>query len=240
MRKGADECYDSRKAKCIQILIDDSTSEIVPLMDKSKDWLHRILTDALHRLSAHIGALLEHRDETELEIRCSMAQTLSEMQSRHVAALVAIEVKRETAHNRIDEREIAEYNAAVTKSRRLAADDQSDMACKVLNDARADLARQRGELHSGEDGKYDRLIGTEVVRQITELNGWRTNLNSQVELVHIACNVGLQGEYKKTTVFVRRSLRKAINDACREVRTKSVHPWATTELTQFTRHLLEL
>jgi predicted HicB family RNase H-like nuclease len=169
-----------------------------------------------------------------------MTRALNEIQTRHITALVAIEVKRTTAHSRIEEREIAGYNAAVAQSRRLAADDQPDMAQKVLNNARDEVARQRGQMHSREDDKYDHLVETEAARQTAELNGWQTNLDSQVELIHTTCNVGIQGEYKKMMVFVQRSLHRAINHTCREIKTKSLHQWVATALTQFTRHLLDL
>jgi hypothetical protein len=240
MKQQAIQALDYDKSKGIQILINSLTSDNSSgLINAFKDWLHQVLTQTLQRLDENIAALDNRKVMRESEFKVDIETVVKEMKARHMKTLTRLESDRAEAIARIDSRQSADYKKTVSVTQLLAADDQVDLAKRMLGDAAGRLEQEKNALRAAANERYDKIVQDEVAKQQSEFALLQSNFNQHIELIQIAYENDVTKERRKTAIFIQRSLLKGINDCSNGLRAIKYRVRVTRELSKYVTDFLE-
>jgi hypothetical protein len=240
LKQQAIQDLDYDKSKGIQILIDSLTGDnSAGLIGAFKEWLRQVLTQTLERLDENIAALDNRKGTREQEFKSDIETVVEEMKSRHMKTLTRLESDRAEAIERINTRQSADYRSAVSVTRLLAADDQADLAKRLLQGAASRLEQDRKGLCDATNEKYDKIIHDEVAKQQAEFALLQANFNQHIALIQLGYENDVKTERRKTAIFIQRTLLKGINDCCTGLKAIKYRTGVTHELTKYVADFLE-
>jgi gas vesicle protein len=240
MKQQAIKDLDYDKSKGIQILINSLTCDNSDgLIAAFKDWLGQVLTQTLQRLDENIAALDDRTARRTSEFKSDIETVMAQMKERHLRTLTELESDRAETIARIDSRESAEYKNAVAVTQLLAADDQADLAKRMLKDAADGLEQEKQALRDAANSKYDTAVQGEVKKQKLEFVLLKSSFDEHMKLIDLAYDNDAGTERRKAAIFVQRTLLKGINDCCSGLKAVKYRTRVTQELTNYVRDFLE-